>query len=203
MKRASKLLLASAILLLNLSFVIVPAKAAPIPIGCPGSTNPATPPPADCAEIPIGCPGSTLVGPPSAPFDPADCPFDPPPGAEPPAPVVPVAPSPPAPSPTGVDTDKIQNPDRDHNENCSGGQDCLEDNELVIIAKVVVNLLSALVGIVVTIVIVLAGIQYASSGGNPQAVASARKSIVNGVIALVAFGLLWTGLQWLIPGGLF
>jgi len=106
-------------------------------------------------------------------------------------------------NPNGVDTGVIQNPDRDHNENCSGGQDCLEDNELVIIAKVVVNLLSALVGIVVTIVIVLAGIQYASSGGNPQAVASARKSIVNGVIALVAFGLLWTGLQWLIPGGLF
>lgn len=66
-----------------------------------------------------------------------------------------------------------------------------------------INALVAAVGIVVTIMIVSGGIQYSASGGDPQAVAAAKGRIMNAVFSLLAFGLLWSFLQWVVPGGLF
>lgn len=62
--------------------------------------------------------------------------------------------------------------------------------------------LSAAVGVVVTISIVYGGIQYASSGGDPQKSAAAKSRITNSIFVLVAFFLLFAFLSWLIPGGL-
>lgn len=59
------------------------------------------------------------------------------------------------------------------------------------------------VGIIVAIMIAVGGIQYAASGDNPQAVSAAKKRIINALIALVAFGLMYSLLQWLVPGGIF
>lgn len=66
-----------------------------------------------------------------------------------------------------------------------------------------INLLSAVVGIIVVAVIVFSGIQFSTSGGDPQKVASAKTHITNAVIALVAFLLLWAFLNFIIPGGIF
>lgn len=65
-----------------------------------------------------------------------------------------------------------------------------------------INVLAAAVGVVVTISIVVAGIQYSSAGGDPGKVQAARKRIMNSIIALVGFFLFYAVLQWLIPGGL-
>lgn len=168
------------------------AYAEPIPNGCPGSSIPTTPPPALCSEIPIGCPGSTLQGPPSNPFDPDDCPFafssdddnsdiDPVNDGD------------------NLDTASLNEPER---QDCTGSA-CINDNYLVIMAKWAINILSAAVGVVAVGVIVMAGIQYSSSAGDPGKTAIAKKRIVNAIIALVAFMFLYIGLQWLIPGGLF
>ena len=102
------------------------------------------------------------------------------------------------PEPTGDGT--LENPSRQIE--CDGA-DCVNDNYLVVMAKWAINILGALVGVVVLAVIVFAGIEYSSSGGDPNRTASAKSRIVNAIIALVAYMFLYIILQWLIPGGLF
>ncbi len=65
-----------------------------------------------------------------------------------------------------------------------------------------INTLSVLVGIVVTIMIIIGGIQYSASREDPNAVAKAKKHISQAVMALVAYGLTFAFLQYIIPGGL-
>jgi hypothetical protein len=62
--------------------------------------------------------------------------------------------------------------------------------------------LSAGIGIVVVIMIIVGGIQYSSAGGDPQKVAQAKSKITNALLALVAYIFLYAILDWLIPGGL-
>lgn len=64
----------------------------------------------------------------------------------------------------------------------------------------VITLLTILVGIAVTIGIVFGGIQYASSGGDPQKAASGKTHITKAIVALLAFFLLYGFLKFLIPG---
>lgn len=80
---------------------------------------------------------------------------------------------------------------------------CLKHNAIVNDLNVVVNVLSALVGIVVTGVIILGGVQYSMAGDTPDAVSRAKQRITNGLTALAAFLLVYAFLQWIIPGGVF
>lgn len=91
---------------------------------------------------------------------------------------------------------------------CEGGdaKACLSSGKAAgIMDKImlIVNMLSAMVFVVAAIMLVLAGVQYMASNGNPQAVADAKKKIYAVFIGIVAFLLLWAFLQWLIPGGLW
>lgn len=65
-----------------------------------------------------------------------------------------------------------------------------------------INVLSVLVGIVVTIMIIFGGIQYTAAGEDPGAVAKAKKHISQAILALVGYGLVFAFLQYIIPGGL-
>jgi hypothetical protein len=65
-----------------------------------------------------------------------------------------------------------------------------------------INFLAALVGVAVVISIVIGGIQYSSSGGDPAKAAAAKNRIRNAIVALVAFFFLYALLNFLIPGGL-
>lgn len=94
----------------------------------------------------------------------------------------------------------LENPTRQ--TDCNGG-DCINQNYIVVMAKWAINILSATVGIVVTAVIIFAGIEYSSSAGDPQRTAAAKSRIINAIIALIAYMFLYVALQWLIPGGLF
>jgi hypothetical protein len=79
-------------------------------------------------------------------------------------------------------------------------------NECDIVATYInpiISFLSILVGIVIVISVVLGGIQYSASADNPQAVAAARKRIINAVLAGVAFLFLWGFLEFIVPGGFF
>lgn len=93
-------------------------------------------------------------------------------------------------------------PVSDSSNNCSGGMD---SSSCGIVKYVVIftNILAALVGVVVVLSIVIGGIQYMSSGSNPQQVAKAKSRIINALLALVIFLFMYGFLQWLIPGGLF
>jgi hypothetical protein len=79
------------------------------------------------------------------------------------------------------------------------------DNDCGIVKYLVIfiNVLSALVGIVVVIMITIGGIQYSASRDNPQATAAAKQRILNAILALVAFLFMFAFLQWLVPGGIF
>lgn len=65
-----------------------------------------------------------------------------------------------------------------------------------------IRLLTGLIGVVVTISLVVGGIQYSSAGGDPGKVSAAKKRIYNTLIALVAYIFMFAFLQWLIPGGI-
>ena len=66
----------------------------------------------------------------------------------------------------------------------------------------VIALLSAVVGIVVVISLIVAGIQYSSAQGDPGKIQAAKQRITNSLIALFAFFFLFAALNWLVPGGL-
>lgn len=75
--------------------------------------------------------------------------------------------------------------------------------KILLYLRIFINILSAMVGIVITAVIVIAGIQYSSAGNDPQKISSARNRIVNALLALVTFIFMYAFLQWIVPGGIF
>lgn len=100
----------------------------------------------------------------------------------------------------------ITSEERNKLANCDGSSDpqkCLKDNPLIIWTRTAINFLAAGVGVIVTIMIIIGGIQYAAAGPNPQAVQAAKKKITNAIIALLAFFFLYAFMQYLIPGGIF
>lgn len=64
-----------------------------------------------------------------------------------------------------------------------------------------IKFLGILAGIAVTIGIIVGGIQYSASGGDPQKVASAKKHIRNSILALLVYFFLYAFLKFIIPGG--
>lgn len=64
-----------------------------------------------------------------------------------------------------------------------------------------INLFSVLVGVAVVVGVIWGGIEYVTSAGDPQKAASGRKHIINALLALVAYGLLYAFLQFMVPGG--
>lgn len=66
-----------------------------------------------------------------------------------------------------------------------------------------IQVLSALVGIAVVISIIFGGIQYVTSTGDPQRAEAGKKRIIESLVGLVAFMLLYAFLQFVMPGGVF
>jgi hypothetical protein len=81
--------------------------------------------------------------------------------------------------------------------------ECLKENPITKRLNQVIAFLSAGVGIVVTGVIILGGIQYILAGDNAAAITAARQRIINGLLALFVFLFIYAFLQWLVPGGVF
>ncbi len=69
--------------------------------------------------------------------------------------------------------------------------------------QIAMNVLSIGVGVVVTLMMVMGGLQYMTSRDNPQAVQAARARIMNAVIAMVSYVFIYAFLQWIVPGGVF
>lgn len=178
----------------SLSFNIGTASAAkpPIPIGCPGTKiqGRATQTQLDvCNNIPIGCPGASRHGPPSPSLDLNSCPY---------VNEDTTTPSAPAECSSQVLDEKAR---------CEVAQECTDGDisssncGITRYLILFINVLSGMVGIVVIAVLTIGGIQYSTSAGDPNAVAAARKRISNALLALVAFGMMYGFLQWIVPGG--
>lgn len=79
-------------------------------------------------------------------------------------------------------------------------------NRCDLIAKYVnptIKVLAAVFGTIAAISLILGGINFTTSEGDPQKAARAKSRITNTIIATVAFLFLYAFLQFLIPGGLF
>lgn len=66
----------------------------------------------------------------------------------------------------------------------------------------IIKFLSGIVGLGVVLMLIIGGIQYMTSSGNPQAVAAAKKRIGNALLGLVLFLLMFGILNFIIPGGI-
>lgn len=84
---------------------------------------------------------------------------------------------------------------------CGSGAKCNDFVENYI--NPAIQALTALVGIVAVISIIIAGIQYSTSADDPGAVTKAKQRIFNVVLGLVAYIFLVAFLQYLVPGGIW
>jgi hypothetical protein len=62
--------------------------------------------------------------------------------------------------------------------------------------------LTAAVGVLAVISIVVAGIQYSSSADDPATVTKAKQRIFNTVVGLIAYIFLFAFINYLVPGGI-
>ncbi len=80
----------------------------------------------------------------------------------------------------------------------AGGEYC--DGVWGVLA-IALNVMLVVAGAGGIIGIIVSGIQYATASGEPGQIMKAKKRIYEIVIGIVALGLMWVFLQWLIPGG--
>lgn len=66
-----------------------------------------------------------------------------------------------------------------------------------------INLLSTLFGLVAAISLILGGIQYTTAEGDPQKVTKAKSRLTNTIFAILAYAMLYSFFQFLVPGGVF
>lgn len=90
----------------------------------------------------------------------------------------------------------------------SGGSNCITGNAatggiIVVYLTMFLKLLARLLGGVIVLMLVIAGIQYITSAGDPGLVKGAKDRITNAITALVLFAFMYAILNFLIPGGIF
>lgn len=78
---------------------------------------------------------------------------------------------------------------------------CGSGNPIIAFATAIIKYVGGLIGLVVVLMIIIGGVQYAISSGDAKAVAAAKSRIINSVIALILYILMFGILQYLIPGG--
>ena len=84
-----------------------------------------------------------------------------------------------------------------------GGTDKIEDTGVWGILLMVINILTAGVGVVALGGLVYGAILYTSAGGKPEQVKKAYTIFTDVVIGIVAFAAMWALLNFIIPGGVF
>lgn len=99
--------------------------------------------------------------------------------------------------------DKDQNFKTKFNFGCLGEKATQPINPIQDLVFAFVRFLSTGVGIVIIIALIMAGIQYSASEGNPEASAKAKKRAQNALIGLLVYMFAWAILQFIIPGGVF
>lgn len=75
------------------------------------------------------------------------------------------------------------------------------DSSITSLLNMILLILTAGVGIAAVISFVVAGLMYSSAAGNADQVKKAKNMILNTIIGLGAYALMWAFIQWLIPGG--
>lgn len=79
-----------------------------------------------------------------------------------------------------------------------GGTDCIFAKYI----NPIVKLLSVVAGVAVVIGVIVGGIQYGASAGDPQKAAKAKGQISKALFGLIGFLFLYSALQFFSPGGI-
>lgn len=74
---------------------------------------------------------------------------------------------------------------------------------ILLILKWVLTIMTGLVGVAAVGGVIWAGVLYTSAGEKADQVKKAKEVIINVVIGLVAYGVMFIALNWIIPGGIF
>ena len=87
------------------------------------------------------------------------------------------------------------------------GSNCIANDPknggaIITYLKTILQVLSGLVGTVIVLMLVVAGIQYITSYGDPSNIKNAKNRIVNAITALVLFLMMFAILGFLVPGGI-
>ncbi|GEM_PF-2850066 len=90
---------------------------------------------------------------------------------------------------------------------CKSGQvevpnDPKTGGAIIFYLKQILFLVNSLIGGIIILVLVIAGVQYIVSGGDPSNVKNAKGRIMNAVTALVLYLMMVAILNFLVPGGL-
>jgi hypothetical protein len=67
--------------------------------------------------------------------------------------------------------------------------------------QIAITIMTAGVAIAALLGISIASFQYATAGGNEERVKKSKDRILQIVIGILVYGMLWAALQWLMPGG--
>ena len=70
------------------------------------------------------------------------------------------------------------------------------------ILNIILNVLTTGVGVLGTLGIVISGIQYLTARDNPEQLTKAKSRLINIVIGLAIYAVMYGFLQWIIPGGI-
>lgn len=100
----------------------------------------------------------------------------------------------------GVDSDPVET---SFNFGCLGASAPNDMNPITDLILSFVRFFSAGVGLIVVASIIVAGIQYSSSEGNPEATQAAKSRVRNALIGLIIYIFGFAIIQFLVPGGLF
>lgn len=89
--------------------------------------------------------------------------------------------------------------------NCSedDGKNGVENSGVWAILNMVIQIMSAGVGVLALAGVVYGAVLYTSAGGNPEQVKKAKTMFTNVAIGVIAFAGMYTLLNFIIPGGVF
>ena len=82
---------------------------------------------------------------------------------------------------------------------CSEG----EENQIIYLLKRAIYILYGVIGVLAVVMIIVAGVIYATAGDSDEKVRTAKTMIKNTVIGIILFMFMTIILEFLIPGGVF
>lgn len=107
----------------------------------------------------------------------------------------------PAPTPTPCTADPIEL-SSPLSKGAKSVDACKPGGPIFVYLAMIIKFLSGAVGLVIVLMIVIGGVQYITSAGDPGRVKEAKTRITNAVTGLVLFILMFALLNFLIPGGI-
>jgi hypothetical protein len=87
--------------------------------------------------------------------------------------------------------------------NCNAGEDpkAIRDSGLWEVLVIAINVLVGVVGVAALAGVIYGAVLYTSAGGNMEQTKKGMQIIGNVAIGVIAFGLMYVGLNFLVPGG--